>query len=458
MSHTEPISWRRFRDELKPMLRIAIPFAIAQLGLMAMGVVDTMMVGRISKEAMAAVALGNGFCMGLLVPASGVLFVLDPLVSQAFGAGDHPSMSLALKRGTVLAIGLFFPVAFAMFWSKPVFAALGVEPEVVALASRYTRGIAPGVLAFLLFVTMRQFLQAMSLSRPLLLAVLLANGLNILANLALVHGRFGFAGWGAVGSSWATTISRYFMALCLLGFCWPILRPHWQLPQRRHVWDRIAFRNMLAVGIPIGLQVGLELWAFMSAVFSMGRLGTTAVAGHQVAIHLAATAFMVPMAIGMAAATRVGQALGRKDPVGAKVAALATLSFGILFMCISAVLFLAIPELLASAFTNAKEVIAMAALLLPIAGVFQISDGAQVVACGILRGTADTKFAAFSNFVGYWVLGLPIGLLLAYPGNLGPRGIWWGLTIGLTIVAALLLIRIGRRFRQPDGLLRAIVT
>jgi MATE family multidrug resistance protein len=208
---------------------------------------------------------------------------------------------------------------------------------------------------------------------------------------------------------------------------------------------------MLRIGVPIGFHSTVELLLYAIAAVLIGQIGVTALAGHQIAINLASLTYMVPLGVSGAAATRVGNAIGRRDPTGARLAAEACLALGAGTMLVFAALFILLPGPLARLYTQDPAVIAVVTALLPIAAAFQVFDGLQVVGAGVLRGSADTTFPAAVAFLGYWVLALPIGWWLAFRAGLGARGLWWGFTVGLAAVALLLLLRIAARFRRPLG-------
>jgi MATE family multidrug resistance protein len=296
----------------------------------------------------------------------------------------------------------------------------------------------------------RQTLQAMSVVRPILIAVVIANVANVFGNLGLMYGRFGLPALGVPGSAWSTTICRWLMLAAMIALALPHLRAVWRSPFGDGKLRALApYGRMLAIGVPIGLQSGLEMWVFTAAGLLIGSMGALALSSHQIALNLASLSFMVPLGIGQAAATRVGNAIGRADPDGARRAALVALAVGASVMVISAALFFTAPLELAHVYTDDARVGVAASELISIAALFQIFDGTQAVGCGILRGAADTRAAAVINFVGYWILGLPIGWLLAFRLGLGPRGLWWGLTTGLAVVSLLLVARVVRRFRAP---------
>jgi len=438
--------------EIRAVLRLAAPVVAVQLGMMLMGAVDVMMLGRVDASALAAGAVGNAIGFGLIMFPLGTLMALDPLVAQAFGARDHERIRLHFQRGLVLAAVMSIVVGLLMWDVEPVLVLFGQEEQIVTSASAYIRALIPGALAFLLFGVLRQTLQAMSIVWPALVAIAIANVVNVIANYALVFGHFGMPRLEVVGSAYATSISRWtmFLGLAVLGL--RPLSPFMRQLERRALRFSSHLR-FLALGAPVGLQISLEMWVFGTVAILMGGLGTLELAGHQIALTFAGLAFMVPLGIAGAAATRVGNAIGRRDQAGARRSAVVSLVVGAAFMSLSGVCFFWFPETLSSLFTSDSQVIAMASLLLPIAAAFQIVDGLQVVGAGVLRGTADTRFPALIAFVGYWIVGLPSGLWLAYRADLGPSGLWWGLTLGLASVALLFVVRIRARFASPIALL-----
>ena len=429
------------------MVGLAAPVVVVQLGTMLMGTVDTMMLGRVSEQALAAGALGHAVGTALLVLGIGILMAMDPLAAQAFGAGDRDGMAAQLLRGTVLALLLAVPISLAMAWIAGHLDLLGQQPELQVLAGSYLRWLVPGNAALLLFGVLRQFLQAKSLVRPAVIAIIVANLFNVVADWALIFGHLGLPRLEVMGSAIATSSSRWVLFLALLFAATPVLRPYWRRAQRAAVTLQ-GLWQMLRIGIPVGVQVGLEFFVFTTVALMMGNLGARELAAHQIAINLASLSFMVPFGIAGAAATRVGNAIGRGDSEGARRSAAVSLIVGGGVMLIFGVLFRLLPSTLAHLYTNEPEVIALAALLIPIAGLFQVVDGTQVVGAGILRGAADTRFPAVSAFVGFWLVGLPFGSWLTYSRGMGPQGLWWGLTAGLATVALLLVMRIRVRFRR----------
>jgi MATE family multidrug resistance protein len=441
--------------ELRGSLRLALPVIAVQLGIMLMGTVDTAMLGRVSAEALASASIAHIVSVTLLLFGAGILASLDPLVSQAFGAADREAVGGHLHRGLLLALTLAVPLSLPMIDLGPLLRAVGEPPAVAAGATLYTRLLILGNLPFLLFYVLRQSLQAMSIVRPALAAAVAGNLVNALTNYALIFGRWGCPRLGAPGSALATAAARWVMFLWLLLAARRQLREHapgvrlwrgWRaLAAAARDWRRLA--PLLRIGLPIALHNSIELSLFMAVALLMGRFGAAAIAGHQVSLHLASLSFLVPFGISSAAMTRVGNAIGRADMPAARRTAVVCLGLGAGVMTLFAAAFELLPRQLAALFTADPAVVAVAARLLPIAAVFQVFDGIQVVSAGILRGAADTALPAAGALIGYGLLGFPIGLMLAFAGGLGPAGLWWGATLGLGVVAVLLLARVRVRFR-----------
>ncbi|QDU66754.1 MATE family efflux transporter [Engelhardtia mirabilis] len=438
-----------FRAELRTQVRLAGPVVLAQLGMMAMGTVDTVMVGHLPADgtariALAAVGMGNVIFFAGASFAMGVLMSLDPVVSQALGARDRTAIGLGVQRGFVLAALLTLLVLAPVPFADRILALLDQPDEVVPVTSAYLRAIAPSVPLFLIFAVLRQSLQAMHVLRPMLIAIAIANVANVLFNWALIFGKFGLPALGAVGSGHATTLSRLVMVAALLVFSWPVLREHVR-PWHRQALSLKPLLRMLKVGVPVGFQSSLEFWAFGMVTLLMGRLGSLEQAAHMVAIQLASISFMVPLGVSAAGAVRVGYNVGRGDPPAVRRSAAVSLLLGLLVMSFSAILFLLLPETLTGLFSNDEQIVALAASLLPLAAAFQLFDGTQVVALGCLRGVGDTMAPMVINLIGYWAVGFPVGYWLAFHGGAGPHGLWWGLVAGLATVAVVLALRVRSR-------------
>jgi multidrug resistance protein, MATE family len=431
--------------DMRSLVKLAIPVMAVEMGLMSMHVVDTLFVGHLSAGALAAVSLALIYYVTVMVIGWGTLMGFDALVSQAVGAGDTPGIRRALQRGLLLAAVMSVCLAIILWPTEPVLRFLRQPAEIIPTAVRIVHISIVGMPGALAFVVLRQTLQSMERLRPILLTVLIANLINILLNWLLIEGHLGFPALGVDGSAWASAISRTGMPALLIWSARDVLLP--LLRERDPLLFQIApIVRMLRIGFPVGVQYLLEVGVFNAVALLMGVQATGTLAAHQVAINLASFTFMMPMGIGAAAAVMVGQAIGRDDADGARRAAVAGLTAGVLVSALSAFAFLVFPRALASAYVREPGVIALAATLIPLAGVFQLFDGMQAVAGGALRGAADTRAAMVANILGFWAVGLPLGLFLAFERKMGPEGLWWGLVVGLAAVAGVLLLRLRWRF------------
>lgn len=431
--------------EVRRLTRLAAPLVTAQLAAMTLWVVDVVMVGQVSVEAVGTISLGRLWLMGTSILGMGLLLGLDPLASQAYGAGDRRGLVLAGQRGLVTVL-LLAPVYVAVMLATGTgLRFLGQDPGLAADAHRYVVVQIPGVLLFFGYVVLRHWLQAQGRMKPVMWASLSANGVNLFANWVLIFGNLGFPALGTVGAGIATAVSFVYMFGFLALAAW-LLGPEslWRS------WSREAFqlpgvRRMVALGAPVGLQMGLDYWAFGLSTLWAGWLGTEALAAHTIAIAVASWTFMLPLGLSFAAVTRVGNLVGARDLSGAQRAGWAALALSSAVMVVTAVVLVAGRWLLPRFFTDGPAVIALAAAILPLAGLFQVADGAQVVGAAILRGMGKTVPAALITLVGYYVVALPLAYALAFRTDAGVVGIWWGLTVGLTIVAGLLVLWIHRR-------------
>ena len=436
-----------WRDELRATLRLAVPVSAVEIGLMLMGSVDTMFVGRVSGTALAAVAMGHAYLWVVAILGIGILMALDPLVSQAQGAGDEVALARGIQRAFVLVLPLTVLGSVLLMFGEGFLAFLRQPPEVIPLAARFARASIPGLLPLYAFIVLRLALQARHRLAPVVTAIVVANVVNVALNYVLVFGKLGAPNLGPVGSAWANSVSRWVMFLVLLATVWPEMRPYLR-PVRADAFAPRPLLRMLGIGIPIAIQYELEVNAFAVVAVMMGWIGATQMAAHQVSINLAALTFMVPLGVSAAAAVNVGRAVGRGDAAATRRAAGAGLAIGVGFMALSGLTMLAVPGLLARVYTAEPEVLAVAAALIPLAGLFQVFDGTQVVAVGILRGTGDTRTPMVINVLGFWLLGVPVSYYLGVRAGYGPVGLWTGFVVGLAAVAVFLLLRVRMRLAR----------
>lgn len=427
------------REEIRTLVRLAWPVVASQIGLIFFGLVDMGMLGRVGAPQMAASALADACLFGTMILGVGLVMGIDPMVSQAHGGGRGEEVGRALQHGIVLA--LLATVPLTLLWSNVdrMLLLLGQTRELAALGQAYAApqvwSIAPG----LVFGALRAYVQGRGLMTPPLFVILGANLLNALLNWVFIFGHLGIPAMGIAGAGLATGISRTALpvGLALVVFGRGLHHGAWT------PWSRAAYgeglRRAFSVGFPVAFQIALEMWAFNLCTFIAGIIGAATAAAHAVVLKLASLAFMMPLGISVAAATRVGNRIGAGDRPGAQRAAFVALGLGAGVMCLSALAFLLLPRPLAALFTPKRDVIAIALTIFPIAAAFQVFDGTQAVGGGILRGMGTPRPAAIFNLLGYYVLALPLGWVLAFDAGLGLRGIWIGLAFGVAVVAALLL-------------------
>jgi MATE family multidrug resistance protein len=371
----------------------------------------------------------------------GILMALDPLVAQAAGAGDHDSIARSMQRGLLLALLLSVPIGVIVLFVEPVLRSWGQPDDVVPLAATFARWQVWSVPAFLGFVVLRQSLQALHRLRPIVLAIVVGNVVNALLDWVLIHGHLGLPALKSEGCAIATSLSRWLMFFLLLGAGWPVLVRYLRPIQREAARWPLLLRQ-LRLGLPIGVMYLMEMGAFAFVTVTMGSIGATQVAGHQLTLNLASLSFMVPLGISAAASVRVGHAVGRRDHAAVRRSTGVAIVAGAATMAVFAAVFALAPRLLARCYTDEPGVIEMVALLLPFAAAFQVFDGIQIVCGGVLRGCGDLRVPMFIHLAGFWLLGIPLSLVLAFRVGMGPRGLWAGLTVALAFVAAVLLLRV----------------
>lgn len=449
------------RDEWRPMLALAGPVVLAELGWMAMGTVDTLMVGRLGPEAIGAVGIGSTYFLIPAVFAIGLLLGLDTLIAQAFGAGRLGECHRDLVQGVHLSLCLTLPLTWiGLALLLPALSYTGLNPRVLPLAGPYLATVTWSLLPLLLYTTFRRYLQALGRVVPIMVVLLSANLVNAAVNWVLIFGNLGAPALGVRGAAWATVLSRSYMAAALLLV---ILRDD----RRRggHVlrtpWgpDASRLRRLLDLGLPAALQITLEVGVFAVATGLAGLLDPESLAAHQIALTVASVTFMVPLGVSSAGAVRVGQAVGRRDAPGAARSGWAALVIGAGFMSVAALTFVLAPGPIIRAFSPDPAVVEKGVRLLLVAAVFQLFDGLQVVSTGIMRGLGDTRTPMLCNLAGHWALGLPVGIELCFGAGWGVVGLWAGLSTGLIAVGAVLVALWARHVRRlPERLRPALST
>ncbi len=442
----------RLGEELSALGRLALPLALANAAQSFMGVVDTAILGRAGAAPQGGTGLANAVFWSFTMLAGGLMMGLDPLISQAVGAGDRARARHLLWQGVWLAGAVAAVLAVPVGLVPRLLEPLGVPAETARQATGYLHMRLPSLPFILFFYAARSYLQAHGGARAVLVTAVAANLVHIPVDLLLIFGGASLPAWsgplrlvpamGAAGSGLATTLSFAFQTgLMGLAIRWTGLdRPVKGLRRAAPAELRRAAR----VGLPVGLHMGAEVWVFTLVAFLAARLGTEAMAAHQIAIAVASFSFNATIGIGNAGSVRVGWAVGARDTAAARRAGLTAFGAGAAFMSLVGLSFVLFSGPLARLMTDQPAVMAVAAPLMMVAGVFQISDGIQGVGAGVLRGAGDTRFTFLANMVGHWAVGLPVALALGLGLHWGVTGLWWGLCTGLTAVAIGLFTRFWR--------------
>src|ERR1022692_4313119 len=463
--------FRGFRHEIRPMLHLAAPLAMAELGWMSMGFVDAVMAGRLGAAAIGAGSLGNMLFFPIAICGTGMLLGMDTLVAQSFGAKDATACRRTLVQGLWMAAALAPVVALLLALTIPLLRAIGTNPRAMELLGPFVDALLWGVPPLLFYSAFRRYLQAMNIVKPITFAVVSANLLNFGGNWLLMYGNWGAPRLGLEGSGISTSLSRVYIALVLLiavlrhqrksayphlpanvGHASACQRPlaGASFPGWHPQWPTI--RRLLALGFPSAMQILVEGAVFGVVTVMAARFDEVSLAAHSIAVNVISITFMVPLGISSAAAVRVGQAVGRKDPPGIAVSGWTALLRGAGLMSPPVLALAIVPRWIARLYTPEVAVIGASAALLRIAALFEIFDGLQVVAGGALRGLGDTRTPAIAHFVGYWIIGMPVAWFLCFTYGWGVTGIWVGLTSALILIGTLLLAAWHREMKvAPSG-------
>ncbi|MBN8740997.1 MAG: MATE family efflux transporter [Lysobacterales bacterium 69-70] len=438
---------QRLRRECADTVRLALPLVAGQLSGVGMTVIDTMLAGHLDAHTLGAVSVGANFWVLAFVAALGVMMALSPSVAQLSGARRDAEIGALFRQALWLAAGMGLVLFAAVRLAVPHFLAwIGVDPTLRADAQGFVRAISWGAPALCGYFALRGASEGMGLTRPTMYFGLF--GLALLAPIgwALMYGRLGFAPYGAAGCGAATAIVLWLQFLALLG--WLYWRPEYRRQQLFARWDRpdfAAIGQLLRIGVPMGVTVFMEASLFAVVALVLAGFGETTASSHQIALNVSAVCFMVPLGLALAITVRVGNAVGRGDERGVRYAGYAGIALCVMTQFVSASLMLLVPARIAALYTGDAAVIALAAQLLVLAGLFQFSDGVQVASNGALRGLKDTRVPMFITVLAYWGVGMPVGWFLAFPQGFGARGMWMGLIAGLSAAAVLLFLRFRRQ-------------
>jgi len=439
-----PAAWR---TELTETVRLAVPMAATQLGQVTMMTTDLMLLGRLGQDVVAAVALAHIVMFLCFMLGMGLVSAVAPLAAQAFGARAPRMVRRALRVGLWASTLVGIPLTVAQMFGSEILTALGQDQATAHLAGRYLHGLAWSMVPAWWFIALRSFMGAVNRPEPGLWITLAAIPANVIVAAILVFGLFGFPELGVLGAGLATTLVNLGMCAAGVRVCYA-RRPFRKYRVLGRFWraDWPLMRKLFVIGVPIAGMFALEYGLFAVAAIMMGWIGTTALAAHQIALQFASIIFMVPFGIAQAATVRVGQAAGRRDPAGTRLAGLVAIALGAAFMVAMVLLAITGRNLIPLAFLgagtpHAAETVALTATLLLVGSTFFIADGTQTVAAGALRGLNDTRVPLLIAAVAFWAVGFTASYSLAFPAGLEAAGIWFGFSVGIVTYAILLVWR-----------------
>ncbi len=437
-----PMQFNRYSKEFKTNLVIAYPIMLGQLGHILVALVDNLMVGRLGAPQLAAVSLGNSLVFIALSLGIGFSFAITPLIAEADGAKDVKKGRLHFHHGVIMCAVNGVLLFLALLVAKPVLYYLDQPEEVVVLALPYLEIVAFSMIPLMIFQAFKQFADGLSQTRYAMYATLVANVINVIFNYFLIYGLWIFPRLEVEGAAWGTLISRFFMLGLLLYMLSRkrIFKPYFQISNTSHIkWSE--FRELFRLGFPTALQMLFEVGIFTAAIFLSGIIGTNAQAANQIALNLSSMTFMIAVGLGVTATIRVGNQKGKADFPNLRRIAISIFLLVFLIEAVFAVAFILFKDILPPLYVENSEVIIIAAQLLIVAALFQLSDGIQVTILGALRGLQDVNIPTGICFIAYWMIGFPVSWYLGKEDQMGTQGIWLGLLAGLTASAIMLYFR-----------------
>jgi len=433
---------KSIKEEVVNTVRLAYPVIIGQLGIIMMGVVDSIMVGKIGPVPLAAASLGNSLIFIILIIGIGCSIVVSPLVAILVGGKRYSECGVYFRQSLLVNILLSLVMIGVILIGVNFINKLHQPPEVIELTMIYMSIVGFSAFPLMIFQTYKQFIEGLSIMKPAMVISILANIINAFANWVLIFGELGFPKLGLAGAAWATFASRAFMALVIMFY---VMRndkfKQYDVTFHFRGLNFPVIKKILRLGLPSGFQYFFEVGAFSFAVIMIGWIGTNELAAHQIAINLASISFMGVLGISQAASIRVGNAMGEQSVSKIRKAGFTAIVLGAALMSLSGITFVLLNNYLPTLYIDDEAVISIASRLIIIAAIFQLSDGIQAVGIGVLRGLTDVKGPTIITFIAYWIISLPIAYLLAFNFNLGVDGVWIGLLIGLTVSAFLLTLR-----------------
>jgi len=440
---------KNIKLEISKTFKLAYPVIIGQLGVIMMGVVDSIMVGKLGSVPLAAASLGNSLIFLILIIGIGSSVVVSPIVAILVGGKRFSECGVYFRQSLLVNIVLSIIMAGVILIGINYIQYLNQPKEVIELAIIYMTIVGLSAIPLMLFQTYKQFIEGLSIMKPAMIIAILANIINAFVNWILIFGELGFPKLGLAGAAWATFLSRVFMAVVIMIY---VMRN-----QKYKQYD-VTFhfrginipviKKLLSLGLPSGFQYFFEVGAFTFAVIMIGWIGANELAAHQIAINLASITFMAVLGISQAASIRVGNAMGEQNIPNVRKAGFTAIALGAGIMSLAGITFILLHNYLPTLYIDDEAVISIASRLIIIAALFQLSDGTQAVGIGVLRGLTDVKGPTIITFIAYWIISLPIAYVLAFYFNLGVDGVWIGLLIGLTVSAILLTFRFNHKSKK----------
>lgn len=440
----------RYKDYFQKITKLSLPIIIGQIGIVLMGVADMVMIGQIDATNLAAAGLANSVYFLISILGIGTLTAVSPLVAKAKGAGHTNDAALLFRQGiwaslalSIFIGGILMVLTIHLDW-------FGQDPDVTRLAKSFLHLLNAGTIFMLLFLGAKQFSDGLSITKPSAIITIAGLAINIFLNWILIYGHWGFPALGIAGTGYATSVTRLLMAAAMIGYIfWHPMYKQW-LHVKEKSESLKLFKRIFVIGLPSGMQYFFEVGAFASAAIMIGWFGKDQLAAHQIALNLASITYMIATGISAAGSIAVGDAWGRKNKTDIIFSGRAALIMSVVFMGFTALLFAVFNHFFVGLYIDNVYVAGMAANLLLIASLFQLSDGIQAVSLGILRGIGDTKIPTVITIIAYWVIGIPVGWVMAKYFDFNLYGIWFGLSIGLTFSAVMLTRRFLKESREFD--------
>lgn len=437
-----------YKFHVKETIKLAYPVVIGQLGHMMLGVVDSLMVGRLGAAPLAASSLVNGLILLIMVLGIGMSVALTPLVAIAKGSEKHDECGIILRQGLLVNIVFSFLLVVAIYFLADLIKYLDQPDEVAQYAESYLKILNISIIPFMLFQTYKQFSEGLSHTKPPMFILVLSNVVNAFGNWVLIYGNLGFPKMELDGAGYSTLATRIFMAIAIFIYIRNAKSFQEFDPSLKYKgvnWKVI--KKIIDLGIPGGFQMFFEVGGFAFAAIMVGWIGVNELAAHQIALNLASITFMVGLGISISVTIRVGNYYGKQDILGIRRAGNTALLMIATIMGSFGLMFFLLRDFLPTLYINDVEVIRIASSLIIIASFFQVVDGLQVVGVGILRGLTDLKAPMVISFVAYWIIGLPVAYLLGFTFNFGAEGVWVSFVVGLSLAALFFYLRFQKFLR-----------